>query len=229
VGVSGAFELITFDDFEWIFPKIDTQCEDAQKLYISHKLKFIEDEQDRAFSILLAVVVSLRTKEKVTWTVSEKTLEKVKTIDDLISIPLEELTDLLYPCGFYRRKAEQLKKTAVMIRDDHHGLVPDSVEELLAFPGVGRKAANLVVTDAYNKPGICVDIHVHRIMNRWNLVETDKPDDTEMVLRETLPLKYWMTINKALVLMGQNICLPRGPKCGECFLKDMCPVPVSLS
>jgi len=134
-----------------------------------------------------------------------------------------ELMNLLYPCGFYKRKAAQLQKIAEIIISKHQGVTPNSLDALLELPGVGRKVANLVITEVFDEDGICVDIHVHRIANRWSWVKTKNADETELRLRGILPLKYWKTINQYLVLFGQNICLPRNPKCRDCFLNNKCP------
>ncbi len=214
--------MINFSDLEYIYKEIDNRLQDAPRLYISHELKDIVDIHEKGFKVLVSAVISLRTKEAVTWKVSEKVFEKIKNYEQLMNISTAELINLLYPCGFYKRKAEQLKKIAEII-NKYQGRTPEKLEELLVLPGVGRKVANLVITEVFNEEGICVDTHVHRIANRWQWVITKLPDETEMKLRVVLPRKYWKTINQYLVLLGQNICLPRNPKCSDCFLNSKCP------
>jgi endonuclease-3 len=128
----------------------------------------------------------------------------------------------IYPVGFYRTKAGQIIDIACRLRDDYAGRVPDEIDELLTFKGVGRKTANLVVTLGYGKPGICVDTHVHRICNRLGYVATRAPDETEVALRAKLPPQYWIGINDLLVMCGQNLCLPVSPRCSLCPVACFC-------
>jgi endonuclease-3 len=129
----------------------------------------------------------------------------------------------IFPVGFYRTKARTLRALARTLLRDHGGSVPDSLEALLAIKGVGRKTANLVVTVAFGKPGICVDTHVHRISNRWGLVRTTSPDRTERALREVLPRRAWISYNELLVAFGQRMCQPRSPRCSLCPIAGRCP------
>jgi endonuclease-3 len=130
---------------------------------------------------------------------------------------------LIYPAGFYRRKAEQIREISCMLLERHEGRVPDDLDLLLELPGVGRKTANLVLTLGFDKPGICVDIHVHRICNRLGWVRTKQPDDTEQVLRRVLPPRFWTPINETLVRHGQQICKPLSPLCSACPVASDCP------
>jgi endonuclease III len=134
----------------------------------------------------------------------------------------EEVSKLIYPAGFYRTKASQLVEIAQVISEQHHGELPDDLDQLLKFKGVGRKTANLVLTLGFGKPGICVDTHVHRIANRWGYLSTVSADATEMALRKVLPAEYWIEINDLLVAFGQNCCTPISPKCSTCKLQDLC-------
>ena len=124
--------------------------------------------------------------------------------------------------GLYRTKAKQIQQICTQLLDRYHGRVPDQIEELLTLSGVGRKTANLVATVRYEKPGICVDIHVHRISNRWGYVKTKTPDETEKALRGKLPRKYWITFNDLLVPFGQNLCQPVSPFCSRCKIAEYC-------
>ncbi|MCE5300261.1 MAG: endonuclease III, partial [Spirochaetia bacterium] len=130
---------------------------------------------------------------------------------------------IVYRTGFYRVKARNVINITRVILDKYHGRVPDTIDELMTIKGIGRKTANLVVTLAFNKPGICVDTHVHKISNRWGYVRTKSPDDTETALRKVLPDKYWIKYNYWLVLFGQNICLSVSPLCSKCPLNHICP------
>jgi endonuclease III len=129
---------------------------------------------------------------------------------------------LIYPVGFYKTKAGQLQKAALMLREQFGGSVPDTIEELVKLPGVGRKTANLVLSVAFDKPAICVDTHVHRIMNIWGYVKTKTPLETEMALRKKLPRRYWKMVNRVLVAFGQGKCRPVGPHCDVCVLEHHC-------
>ncbi len=211
-----------YSDLDWILPQIDTLLAYAPKLLVSHELSQISNIEERFFKILVASVISLRTKEKVTWEASKRVFSQVKDFQTLANIVPDALEKMLYPCGFYKRKTIQLKEIAKIMLASSNPL-PQSIEELLLLPGVGRKVANLVVTEVFGQEGICVDIHVHRIVNRWGWVKTANADQTELRLRERLPRQYWRGLNRRLVLLGQNICLPRNPKCAECFLDKFCP------
>ena len=145
------------------------------------------------------------------------------TPEDMSNLEVDEIEKLIYPAGFYKNKSAQIKTISTQLVNDYNSIVPDSIEELLKFKGVGRKTANLVVTLGYKKLGICVDTHVHRISNRLGYVSTKTPDETEMALREKLPQKHWLTINDLLVAFGQNHCFPVSPRCTTCKLTDICP------
>ena len=146
------------------------------------------------FKVLVSTIISARTKDEVTEEVSKKLFKEIKDVDDLLNIDEEKLANLIYPAGFYKNKAKNLKKLAKILKDNYNGRVPDSLEELLKLPGVGWKTANLVITLAFDKDGICVDTHVHRICNRWEIVDTETPEETEFELRKKLPKKYWKII-----------------------------------
>lgn len=180
------------------------------------------DMKKDPFIILVGTLLSLRTKDETTEKVMRELMPLIKGPQDLIDIPPGELQKLIYPVGFYRNKAKVLKEVAAEILNAHGGRVPDTIEELVAIRGIGRKTANLVVTEGYGKPGICVDTHVHRISNRLGIVSTKTPHQTEDGLRKTLPRKYWITYNSLLVTFGKRICTPLSPKCSECPLSGFC-------
>jgi exodeoxyribonuclease-3 len=174
------------------------------------------------FKVLVATILSARTKDETTAKASARLFKKVSDMDGLESLDEATIAKLIYPVGFYKNKAKYLKELPVAM-EQFGGRIPDSVDELIRLPGVGRKTANLVVAVAFNKPAICVDTHVHRIMNIWGYVQTKTPLETEMVLRQKLPEKYWIKINSILVAFGQATCKPVRPHCDHCIIADQCP------
>ncbi|MEI7541868.1 MAG: endonuclease III [bacterium] len=173
--------------------------------------------------VLIPCILSLRAKDEVTAIVSENLYRIAPTPEQVIKISLKEMEKIVYKTGFYHVKAKNVLSITKIILNKYKGIVPDSIEELLTIPGVGRKTANLVVTVAFKKLGICIDTHVHKISNRWGYVKTKDADHTEIALREILPKKYWLKINLYLVLFGQNTCLSVSPFCSKCPLTKMCP------
>ncbi len=175
------------------------------------------------FKVLISCILSLRTHDRTTAPASERLFALGADAATVAELDLEQVEQAIYPVGFYRVKAMQIIAIARRLRDDYGGRVPDEIDELLTFNGVGRKTANLTVTLGYGKPGICVDIHVHRICNRLGYVVTGSPDQTEIVLRSKLPSQYWMGINDLLVMCGQNLCTPVSPRCSICPVALFCP------
>jgi endonuclease-3 len=182
------------------------------------------------FKVLISCLISLRTKDEVTALASRRLFERAATPREMSALPVEKIAQLIYPAGFYRNKAAQIVAISQRLEDDYGGKVPDEIDELLKFNGVGRKTANLVRTLGFGKAGICVDTHVHRICNRWGYVATKSPNETEAALRKKLPAEYWIEINDLLVAFGQNHCVPISPHCSNCRLVEMCDrVEVALS
>ncbi|MCL2721180.1 MAG: endonuclease III [Treponema sp.] len=175
-----------------------------------------------AWAVLVSTIISLRTKDEVTLTASQRLLEKANNPVKLNVMNEALIAKLIYPAGFYRNKAASLKKIAAILIKQYGGKVPKSMDELLALPGVGRKTANLVLNEAFDIDAICVDIHVHRISNRCGWLLSKTPDETEMILRDILPKKYWKRINYLLVLYGQKLCRPVSPYCSKCVIKNYC-------
>ncbi len=174
------------------------------------------------YKVLVSTVLSLRTKDATTMEASFRLFEKADTVEKLNNLSESEIEKLIYPVGFYKTKAKNLKKIAKTIIEKHKSKVPCDMEELLKLPNVGRKTANLVLAKGYNIPAVCVDIHVHRISNRLGLIKTKNPLETEMKLREILPEKYWIEYNDLLVPFGQNICKPTSPFCSICPIIAFC-------
>lgn len=173
------------------------------------------------FKVLISTVLSARTKDKVTKKAFERLMDEAETPEEILK--LDNIEELIYPAGFYRTKAKNLKMLCTQLLEDFDGRVPDRLDDLLALRGVGRKTANLVLVLAFDKQGICVDTHVHRISNRWEYVETKTPEQTEFALRKKLPERHWKEYNDILVTFGQNICRPRNPLCEKCPITAYCP------
>jgi endonuclease-3 len=147
---------------------------------------------------------------------------RFKNPDELSRANLKEIKELIQKIGFYNVKAIRIKEVSKILVDKYNSKVPSNMEDLLTFPGVGRKTANCVLVYGFRKPAIPVDIHVHRISNRIGIVDTKKPEETEIVLQKSTDMKYWTAINETFVVFGQNICLPIKPKCGLCRLTKIC-------
>jgi len=174
------------------------------------------------FRILVSTVISLRTKDEVTLKSSERLFKHADSPDEFKKLSENEIGRLIYPAGFYRTKAKNLKRIAEILTEKYKGSVPQSMEELLKLPGVGRKTANLVRNLGFGLDGICVDTHVHRVSNRIGWVTTRTPLETETELMKILPRKYWIQINETLVRFGQNVCTPVSPRCSICPITRYC-------
>ena len=185
-------------------------------------MDLVAAQTDDPFRILLGTILSARTKDACTAAAVGRLLAVADTPEKLEALPEGEIERLIYPVGFYRAKARHLKALPAALREKFGGVLPDTVEALCELPGVGRKTANLVVALGFRKPALCVDVHVHRISNRFGLVKTGTPLETEMALRKNLPVKYWMSWNSYLVAFGQNRCGPRNPRCGDCPVARWC-------
>ena len=173
------------------------------------------DSFKNPYLVLIACILSLRTNDKTTYPATLRMLELAKTPKEMKNVSVEDLSKAIYPVGFYENKARQIIELSKTIDEELNGQVPDEIEDLIKFKGVGRKTANLVLSLGFNKPAICVDVHVHRIFNRLGYIKTKTPEETEFALREKLPQKYWIDINTLLVTHGQNVCKPIKPKCSE--------------
>lgn len=174
------------------------------------------------YLVLIACILSLRTNDKTTYPATLRMLELAKTPQEMAKVSEEDLANAIYPVGFYKNKAKQIIELSKTIVEKLDGKVPDTIENLIKFNGVGRKTANLVLAKGFDIPAICVDVHVHRIFNRIGYVNTKTPEETEFALREKLPVKYWLDINTLMVTHGQNVCKPTKPKCDECPIREYC-------
>ncbi len=180
------------------------------------------DSFNDPYLVLIACILSLRTNDKTTYPATLRMLELGRTPEDFAKCDVKELEKAIYPVGFYANKAKQIVELSKELVEKYNSKVPESIEEMTKFKGVGRKTANLVMSRGFNKPAICVDVHVHRIFNRLGYVKTKTPEETEFALREKLPVKHWIDINTLLVTHGQNVCKPIKPMCDICPIKDYC-------
>jgi len=175
------------------------------------------------FHLLVACIISLRTKDAVTREASRRLFEIVSRPADLAQTNPDRIAELIYPAGFYRTKSKQLNQIGRILVEEYHGKVPSTREDLMALPGVGRKTANLVLGLGFDTPAICVDTHVHRISQRLGWVRTKTPAETEAALELLLPRCWWIPVNDILVTFGQRVCLPRNPRCAQCPIQSDCP------
>ncbi len=174
------------------------------------------------FTILVSTVISLRTRDKVTLEASLRLFAQAQDPVSMAALDPADIEKLIYPAGFYKRKALQIKEISRILAEDYGSTVPKNVEELTALPGVGRKTANLTLGLGYGIPALCVDTHVHRVANRMGWVHTKTPEKTERALSAILPKKYWIEINELLVIFGQTVCTPQSPRCSICPFSSSC-------
>lgn len=174
------------------------------------------------FRVLISCILSLRTQDATTAQASHRLFALADTPQKMVKLSGKTIEKTIFPVGFYRTKAKAIREICTVLLRDYSGQVPDEIDELLKFKGVGRKTANLVVTLGYKKPGICVDTHVHRISNRWGYVKTTTPEKTEVALRAKLPKQYWIEYNDLLVSFGQHLCRPISPVCSHCPVAKYC-------
>lgn len=175
------------------------------------------------FLVLISCLLSLRTKDTTSLPASTRLFEYARTPEQLLAIPIVQIEKIIYPVGFYKRKARVLHYVSATLIERFNSQVPNTAEQLMSIKGIGPKTANLVLGEGFGIPAICVDVHVHRISNRLGLVATDTVEQTERALKEILPSEYWILYNHLLVKWGQNICVPISPFCSKCPLSDLCP------
>lgn len=185
-------------------------------------VSFVAENSGSPFQVLIATVLSLRTQDATTIHAARRLFALAGEPRAMLALDEATLARTIYPVGFYRQKARQIREICRILLEREGGEVPRDIDALLELPGVGRKTANLVVSLGYGEPGVCVDTHVHRITNRWGYVETRTPEQTEMALRATLPRPYWTDVNRLLVQFGQAICRPVSPRCSICPVARSC-------
>jgi endonuclease-3 len=180
-----------------------------------------QDDHD-PYRVLISTILSLRTQDQTTAKASKRLFDLADTPQAMVQLDRQTIEQTIYPVGFYRTKALQIVDISQRLLDEFDGMVPDDIETLITFHGVGRKTANLVLSEGYGLPAICVDTHVHRISNRWGYVKTKDPLATEMALRKKLPKDYWIEYNPTLVALGQQVCKPTSPICSACPVAAFC-------
>jgi endonuclease-3 len=193
----------------------------AARQPMSEFVEFMEYNTD-PYLVLISCILSLRTNDRTTYPATLRMLELGKTPADFAKVNADVLAKAIYPVGFYANKAKQIVGLSKELVEKYNSQVPDTIEELIKFNGVGRKTANLVLARGFHTPAICVDVHVHRICNRLGYVKTKTPEETEFALRAKLPEKYWIDFNTLLVTHGQNVCKPIKPNCAQCPISDCC-------
>ncbi len=182
----------------------------------------IQIETKDPFKVLVTTILSARTKDETTARAVSELFKVVQNVADLDKISATELDSIIRQVGFHNDKTKHLKQLPKVLNERFSGVVPSEIDDLLLLPGVGRKTANLVRAVAFSLPAICVDVHVHRISNRWGYIDTKTPFDSEMALRKILPVKHWLNYNSFIVAFGQNLCTPRKPRCSECPIYQYC-------
>ncbi|MFA5088907.1 MAG: endonuclease III [Candidatus Omnitrophota bacterium] len=192
------------------------------KVFPDPSVTLVGKKWNDPFLVLISCILSLRTKDSTTLPASERLFRLADTPQKMLGLSSRKIEDIIYPVGFYRIKAKNIRGICRDLIEKFGGRVPDELDVLLTLKGVGRKTANLVLTEGFGKPGVCVDTHVHRISNRLGYVQTAAPEETEEALRKKLPKKYWREYNSLLVTWGQNICRPVSPFCSRCKIRKFC-------
>ena len=201
---------------------IDEALRILKRLVRQWRVPVVGRYREDPFTTLISCLLSLRTKDETTRGASERLFRLARTPQRMLALSSWTIERAIYPVGFYRTKAKTIRSVCQTLLDRYGGNVPDELDELLTMKGVGRKTANLVVTLAFRKDGICVDTHVHRISNRWGYVRAKSPEQTEMALRRHLPRRHWQIYNDVLVTFGQNLCHPTSPWCSRCPIERLC-------
>ncbi len=205
------------------FVKILNILEKEKKKWNAPVVSLLAKRTKDPYRILISTIISLRTKDEVTKEASERLFSLADNPYDMIKLSEEEISKAIYPAGFYKNKAKTIKEISKRLIEEFDGKVPSDLETLLSFKGVGRKTANLVLSEGFGIPAICVDTHVHRISNRLGIVSSKTPEETEKQLMEKVPREYWNKINENLVAFGQTICKPVTPLCSKCPVNNFCP------
>jgi endonuclease-3 len=203
------------------FDEIVKTLQSVYKDDVPSVTKIAKEEKD-PFLVLIGCILSLRTKDEVTEAAMDRLTHRARTPQEILALPVQELERIIYPVGFYRTKARTIQEISRTVLEKYSGKVPHTMDQLLSFKGVGRKTANIVLTEGFNKAGIAVDTHVHRISNRLGVVSTRNPNQTEDALRTVLPRKYWKIYNMLLVTHGKRTCAPLSPFCSRCPIYAFC-------
>jgi endonuclease III len=180
------------------------------------------EEGSDPFKILIGTILSARSRDESTTKIVHTLFQRFRNSKELGEANLSEIKKIIRSIGFYNVKAKRIRDVSRIITKEYEGKVPEEIETLLKLPGIGRKTANCVLVYGFNKPAIPVDVHVHRISNRLGIVHAKTPEKTEIELTKVIDRKNWTRINNTFVMYGQNVCLPRSPRCGLCLLKTNC-------
>ncbi|MFX1256064.1 MAG: endonuclease III domain-containing protein [Promethearchaeota archaeon] len=197
--------------------------EELKKFNLPMVDALVEQKKADPFRVVVSTLLSARTKDSTTGPASERLFTLAQTPERMSQLSLEQIEEAIYPVGFWRNKAKHILALCKILIEEYDSQVPNTVDQLVKLPGVGRKTANLVVTRGFGLPGICVDTHVFRITKRWGYTTGSNPEKVEFELRRKLPKKWWIPINGLLVTHGQNICTPISPKCSQCPINNICP------
>jgi endonuclease III len=203
-------------------PETFRRLRDAAKHWVVPMVYDMKQKGATPYEILIASLLSARTLDTTTTVVYPELFKLANTPQKMVTFSESEIERVIHRVAFSNAKAKQIKGLSQILLEKYDGRVPETIDELDELPGVGRKIANLTVTMAFDQPGITVDTHVHRIVNRWGYVNAKTPDVTELQLREKLPPKYWIEINGLLIPFGQNICRPGTPLCSQCPVYEFC-------
>ncbi|WP_409199642.1 endonuclease III [Methanobrevibacter sp. DSM 116169] len=191
-----------------------------EKLEEEYKIRVFKDKDP--YKMLIRTILSQRTRDENTDQATRNLFNKYKDIHEIVDADIEDIQELIRPAGFYRVKAARIKEVSTILLDQYGGEVPCDMKELIKLPGVGRKTANCVLVFAFELPAIPVDTHVHRISNRWGVVNTKEPEKTEVELMKIVPKDQWIILNDLMVQFGQTICRPIHPQCEICTLSEYC-------
>lgn len=191
--------------------------------YIEPAVTLVAKNHHSPYHVLISTIISLRTKDEVTSKAAARLFQIANSPKEMITLSKEKIEKIIYPAGFYKTKAQTILDLSHTLIEQYDSVVPDEIDELVKLKGVGRKTANLILIEGYSKAAMCIDTHCHRIPNRWGLITTKNPNQTEMVLRDLLPKKLWRHFNQNLVTFGQNQCTPVSPKCSTCPITTLCP------
>lgn len=204
---------------ENIFNELSKAYKNMREPSVTHIAKLCKNDP---FKVLISTIISLRTKDEITKKASLKLFKAACNCKEISELSCIEIEKLIYPAAFYRKKSCIIKEIAIKIDNEYGGKVPDNLDKLLELKGVGRKTATLVMIEGFQKDEVCVDTHVHRIVNRLGIVHTKTPEITEKQLKEVVPQKYWIKLNEMLVAFGQNVCKPISPYCSTCTISKYC-------
>lgn len=202
--------------------KVDTTktVEILEEFYPTHVME--ENYEGKPYKALISCLLSLRSRDEITFPIAEKLFRVADTPEKMVELSHEEVCKIIKSINYYKTKAENILNISTLLIEQYNGKVPSSMEELLAFKGVGRKTANITLSVGFQIPAVAVDTHVHRISNRLGLVDTKKPEETEFALIKKLPEKHWRKWNQVMVLHGRGICRPINPMCPKCPVIDFC-------